>query len=98
MLPRSSPGVHRVQTSCHRTFGRHAGRCVSSHLKGIDKQGAQATAGDDILDFGAILRAATKVDDPLFYLEINLTRGGGPLVEVTKGYRHLHDVRWGTAA
>lgn len=77
---------------------RHADRIVSFHLKDIDPKGVQATPGDGILDFGAILRAATRVDDPLFYLEINLPQGADPLAEVNKGYHYLHDLGWGTRA
>lgn len=76
----------------------HADRVVSFHLKDIDSKGVQATPGDGILDFAAIHRVASKVDDPLFYLEINVPAGADPLVEVSKGYTHLNRVGWGRGA
>ncbi len=77
---------------------RHPDRVVSFHLKDIDRKNVQATPGDGILDFAAIYQVAAKVKDPLFYLEINLPQGGDAVTEVTKGYRYLHGVGWGTGA
>lgn len=74
---------------------RNPDRVVSFHLKDIDTKGVQATPGDGILDFAAIQRAARRVTDPLYYLEVNVPPGGDPLTEVTKGYRHLNALGWG---
>lgn len=77
---------------------RNPGRVVSLHLKDIDAKGVQATPGDGTLDFAAIQRAADRIEDPLYYLEVNVPQGGDPLVEVGKGYRHLHALGWGKQA
>jgi sugar phosphate isomerase/epimerase len=73
----------------------HSARIVSLHLKDLAANRTEsATAGDGVLDFDAIRRAATRLKSPLFYVE----RDGGPnidpVAEARKAFQFLTTHGW----
>lgn len=73
----------------------HSARIISLHLKDLAANRTEsATAGDGVLDFDAIRRAATRLKSPLFYVE----RDGGPnidpVVEARKAFNFLTTHGW----
>lgn len=73
----------------------HHARLVSLHLKDLAANRTEsATAGEGILDFDSIRRAAARIQAPLFYVERDGAAGVDGIAEARKAYEFLTRHGW----
>jgi sugar phosphate isomerase/epimerase len=73
----------------------HHARIVSLHLKDLAANRTEsATAGQGVLDFDAIHKAAARIKSPLFYVERDGGAGIDTMAEARKAYEFLTSHGW----
>ncbi len=73
----------------------HHARIVSLHLKDLAANRTEsATAGQGVLDFDAIRKAAARIKSPLFYVERDGGAGIDSVAEARKAYTFLVSHGW----
>lgn len=77
---------------------RHPRRVTSFHLKDLDRESKAATPGDGVIDFAAILAAARRLDDPLFYVECDGAPAEDAAREPRRALAYLQRLGWGRRA